>query len=154
MGLLASGKSTRYLFCLFLCLYRSRLFHHSPFSNDGLSFLHIFCLCLHCLGYTNATSFLITLAVSHLLTISLLGMFALVKALSTILSLVFLIDRLGRRKLLLVSSIGTALALWYIGAFVEAANIDLSKPQGKSVAGWVAIVCVYIYAVSSFFFLF
>ena len=75
-------------------------------------------------------------------------MFALVKSLSTILSLVFLIDRLGRRKLLLASSIGTALSLWYIGAFVEVAKIDMNVPQGKSVGGWVAIVCVYIYAVS------
>jgi hypothetical protein len=56
---------------------------------------------------------------------------------------------LGRRKLLLTSSVGTSLALWYIGAFVTAKHIDLSKPQEKSVAGWIAIVCVYVYAVRS-----
>lgn len=75
-------------------------------------------------------------------------MFSVVKAIATILSLVFFIDRLGRRKLLLTSSVGTALALWYIGAFVTAKNIDLTRPQERSVAGWVAIVCVYVYAVS------
>ncbi|KAH8796158.1 general substrate transporter [Hyaloscypha sp. PMI_1271] len=74
------------------------------------------------------------------------GMFAAVKTIATILSLSFFIDRLGRRKLLLTSSVGTSLALWYIGAFVTAKHIDLSKPQEKSVAGWIAIVCVYIYA--------
>src|SRR4051812_17025134 len=74
-------------------------------------------------------------------------MYALVKTLATILSLQFFIDRTGRRKLLLISSLGTALALWYIGSFVTAANIDLTKPQRKTIAGWVAIVCVYIYAV-------
>ena len=74
-------------------------------------------------------------------------MFAVVKSIATILSLTILIDRLGRRKLLLTSSIGTALTLWYIGAFVEVAKIDLSKPQSKSAGGWVAIVCVYLYAV-------
>jgi hypothetical protein len=84
-----------------------------------------------------------------LLTNLKIGMFAVVKAIATILSLVFFIDRAGRRKLLLTSSVGTSLALWYIGAFVTAANIDLSKPQGKSAAGWVAIVCVYVYAVST-----
>ena len=76
-------------------------------------------------------------------------MFAVVKSISTILSLVFFIDRAGRRKLLIISSIGTSLALWYIGGFVTAAHVDIAKPQGKSIAGWIAIVCVYIYAVSS-----
>lgn len=76
------------------------------------------------------------------------GMYAAVKTIATIISLVFFIDRLGRRKLLITSSIGTCLPLWYIGAFVTAQNIDLKVEQEKSVAGWVAIVCVYVYAVS------
>ena len=76
------------------------------------------------------------------------GMYAAVKTIATIISLVFFIDRLGRRKLLITSSIGTCLPLWYIGAFITAQNIDLRVEQEKSVAGWVAIVCVYVYAVS------
>jgi hypothetical protein len=75
-------------------------------------------------------------------------MYAAVKAIATILSLALFIDRAGRRKLLLISSAGTSLALWYIGGFVTARHVDLARPQEKSVAGWVAIVCVYIYAVS------
>lgn len=78
------------------------------------------------------------------------GMFAIVKAIATVLSLVFLIDRLGRRRLLMISAIGAALSLWYLGGFVEAKKIDIKQPQEKSVAGWVAIVCVYTYAVSRF----
>ena len=74
-------------------------------------------------------------------------MYALVKTIATILALVFFIDRAGRRKLLIASSIGTSLALWYIGGFVTAKHIDITRTQEKSVAGWVAIVCVYIYAV-------
>jgi hypothetical protein len=77
-------------------------------------------------------------------------MYAVVKSVATILSLVFFIDRAGRRKLLLTSSVGTSLALWYIGAFVTARHVDLTRPQEKSVAGWVAIVCVYIFAVRPF----
>jgi hypothetical protein len=80
-----------------------------------------------------------------------IGMYALVKTIATILSLLLLIDRLGRRKLLLASSIGTSLALWYIGAFVFAKHIDLEVQQPKSVAGWFAIVAVYVYAVSLLF---
>ena len=75
-------------------------------------------------------------------------MYAVVKAVATILSLVIFIDRAGRRKLLLTSSIGASLALWYIGGFVTASHVDLTKPQPKTVGGWIAIVCVYIYAVS------
>lgn len=75
-------------------------------------------------------------------------MYALVKSVATIFSLVFFIDRAGRRKLLLTSSVGASLPLWYIGAFVTAAHIDLSQVQQKSAGGWIAIVCVYIYAVS------
>jgi len=74
-------------------------------------------------------------------------MYAVVKTIATILSLSFFIDRAGRRKLLITSSIGTSLALWYIGAFVTVAHVDLTRPQSKSVAGWIAIVCVYVYAV-------
>lgn len=74
-------------------------------------------------------------------------MFAVVKAIATILSLVFLVDRLGRRKLLMISALGGALSLWYIGGFVEAKKINIKVPQEKSAAGWVAIVCVYTYAV-------
>ncbi|KAH7397621.1 general substrate transporter [Cadophora sp. MPI-SDFR-AT-0126] len=76
------------------------------------------------------------------------GMYAAVKTIATIISLVFFIDRLGRRKLLITSSIGTCLPLWYIGAFVTAKHIDLKIEQEKSVAGWVAIICVYVYAAS------
>lgn len=75
-------------------------------------------------------------------------MYAAVKSLTTILSLQLLVDRLGRRKLLIASSIGTSLSLWYIGAFITAKHIDLTQPQAKSIAGWIAIICVYIYGVS------
>ncbi|KAG4435614.1 hypothetical protein IFR05_008889 [Cadophora sp. M221] len=67
------------------------------------------------------------------------GMYAAVKTIATIVSLVFFIDRLGRRKLLITSSIGTCLSLWYIGAFITAKHVDLKVEQEKSVAGWVAI---------------
>ncbi|TVY56075.1 putative quinate permease, partial [Lachnellula suecica] len=73
------------------------------------------------------------------------GMYAAVKTVATTLSLVFFIDRTGRRKLLLTSSVGTSAALWYIGAFVTAGHVDLTKHQVRSGAGWVAIVCVYVY---------
>lgn len=74
-------------------------------------------------------------------------MFAVVKSVTTILSLLIFVDRAGRKKLLMVSAVGGSLSMWYIGAFVTAAHVDLTKHQAKSAAGWVAIVCIYTYAV-------
>jgi MFS family permease len=74
-------------------------------------------------------------------------MYAVVKTIATMISLILLIDRTGRRKLLMISAFGASAALWYIGGFVTATHIDLNQVQSRSNAGWVAIVCIYIYAV-------
>ena len=78
-------------------------------------------------------------------------MYAAVKLCVTLLSLLVFIDRSGRRKLLLASSVGCTSALWYIGAFVTAEHINITttaSPTKRSAASWIAIVCVYIYGVS------
>ncbi|KAH8600733.1 general substrate transporter [Bisporella sp. PMI_857] len=74
------------------------------------------------------------------------GMYALVKSLVAIFSLTLFVDRLGRKKLLLGSSIGITLSMWYIGAFITATNLDPSVSHARSAWGWVAIICVYIFA--------
>jgi len=79
-------------------------------------------------------------------------MYAAVKTIVTLCSLILFIDRSGRRKLLLYSSAGMIISMWYLGAFVTAAHIDLastvSSGPKRSAGGWVAIVAVYVYAVS------
>lgn len=76
------------------------------------------------------------------------GIYAIVKSVATLLSLSFFIDRTGRRKLLIIGATGASLAMWYIGAYIVAAKVDPNNPHDKSTAAWVAIICVYIYAVS------
>ncbi|KAL3426690.1 MFS quinate transporter [Phlyctema vagabunda] len=86
------------------------------------------------------------------------GMYAVAKTLATLTSLIFFIDRAGRRKLLITSAIGASVSLWYIGGYATAANITLTsstssgQEQGDTssipAAGWVAIVALYIYAAS------
>ncbi|KAI5777574.1 general substrate transporter [Geopyxis carbonaria] len=82
------------------------------------------------------------------------GIWAIVKALATIGSLVFFIDSLGRRKLLLISAMGQAVVMLYIGGYVQTSSpppaaIALNgggSTSPQSPAGWVAVIAVYFYA--------
>lgn len=76
------------------------------------------------------------------------GIYAIVKAIATVLSLVFFVDRTGRRNLLMIGAAGGSIAMWYIGGYIIAAKTDPDHPQARSAAAWVAIVMVYIYSVS------
>ncbi|KAF8428217.1 hypothetical protein EV426DRAFT_332833 [Tirmania nivea] len=47
----------------------------------------------------------------------------------------------------MIGAWGGSIAMWYIGGYITASNIEPNQPGSKSAAGWVAIVCVYLYAV-------
>jgi MFS family permease len=74
------------------------------------------------------------------------GVYGIVKMVTTIIALVWILDRFGRRKLLIVGGTGAALAMFYIGAYVAVA-----KPTAENVnpdaGGYVAIVMIYIFVV-------
>jgi len=58
---------------------------------------------------------------------------------------VWILDRFGRRKLLIIGGTGAACAMFYIAAFVA-----IAKPTGEaapSAGGYVAIVMIYIFVV-------
>lgn len=75
------------------------------------------------------------------------GIYAIVKTVVTLTALAFFIDRTGRRKLLMIGAFGGSMAMWYLGGYITAVKLDPAQPGSKSAAGWVAIVCVYLYAV-------
>ncbi|KAF3761600.1 hypothetical protein M406DRAFT_64791 [Cryphonectria parasitica EP155] len=82
-------------------------------------------------------------------TVSLLtGIFGVVKAIMTILWLLFLVDQLGRRKLLLIGAITGSICMWIIGAYicvVEPAEHPSDHLNGGGIAAifffylWTAI---------------
>ncbi|TGO16914.1 hypothetical protein BTUL_0022g00150 [Botrytis tulipae] len=50
------------------------------------------------------------------------GLFGVVKTVGTIIYLLFLIDQLGRRKLLMIGSIGGALCMYYVAGYIAIAK--------------------------------
>lgn len=91
------------------------------------------------------------------------GIWALIKTSATLISMLFLIDRVGRRPLLLAGAIGVVITMFYIGGFISASGLSLSKPLpassstaagdtgngiSRSPAAWIAIIAIYIYAIS------
>ncbi|KAG0646414.1 Quinate transporter [Hyphodiscus hymeniophilus] len=50
------------------------------------------------------------------------GLFGVVKTCGTIIYLLFLIDQVGRRRLLMIGSVGGSLCMWYVGAYIKIAQ--------------------------------
>lgn len=72
------------------------------------------------------------------------GVYGIVNTLST-LPAVFLIDKVGRRPLLMCGALGTCISLVIVGAIIGAYGNDL---PAHPAAGWVGIAFIYIYDVN------
>ncbi|KAG4443336.1 hypothetical protein IFR05_001205 [Cadophora sp. M221] len=72
------------------------------------------------------------------------GVYGIVNCLSTI-PAVLLIDRLGRRPLLMCGAAGTCISLVIVGGIIGAYGDSLSS---NKVAGWVGVAFIYIYDVN------
>ncbi|KAF8674908.1 Permeases of the major facilitator superfamily [Rhizoctonia solani] len=74
------------------------------------------------------------------------GIYGVVKMVATLIALVWLVDRVGRRKPLIAGAVVGALAMYYIAGFVAVAkpsNVGSPSPAGK-----FAAACIYIFAVA------
>lgn len=72
------------------------------------------------------------------------GVYGIVNTLST-LPAVFLIDKVGRRPLLMCGALGTFVSLVIVGAIIGAYGSDLPSHQS---AAWTGIAFIYIYDVN------
>ncbi|CAH0028134.1 unnamed protein product [Clonostachys rhizophaga] len=76
------------------------------------------------------------------------GIFGIVKAGATAVFMVWGIDRLGRRKALLIGSVGAMVALYYLGAYTKLSHSFSATPkESKDAGAYVAIVMIYTFAV-------
>ena len=70
------------------------------------------------------------------------GIFGVIKALVTIIWLFFLIDRLGRRNLLMYGAFGGALCLYYVGAYIKIAQ-PAEHPTTKLSSGGISAMAFF-----------
>ncbi|KAM3548254.1 hypothetical protein MY1884_009257 [Beauveria asiatica] len=76
------------------------------------------------------------------------GIFGVVKTVLTVIWLLFLIDHLGRRTLLMVGSIGGSLCMWFIGGYIKISGTTAtSASDGGSLSsgGIAAIFSFYLW---------
>jgi hypothetical protein len=67
------------------------------------------------------------------------GLFGVVKTVLTIFWLLWMIDHLGRRKLLMIGAAGGSFCMWFIGAYLKL-DKPSSKPDAKLSSGGIAAV--------------
>ncbi|ORY10431.1 general substrate transporter [Clohesyomyces aquaticus] len=68
------------------------------------------------------------------------GIFGVVKTAVTIVWLLYLIDRLGRRNLLMFGAAGGSVCMWFIGAYIKLSNPSAKQKGGKLSSGGIAAV--------------
>lgn len=75
------------------------------------------------------------------------GIFGVIKAVMTIIWLLFLVDQLGRRKLLLGGAITGSISMWAIGAYICVVRPDLHPTKTLNGGGIAAIFFFYLWTV-------
>lgn len=73
------------------------------------------------------------------------GIFGVVKAIMTFVWLLFLVDQLGRRKLLLIGGVTGSICMWVIGAYVYVVEPTKNPQDHLSGSGIAAIVFFYLW---------
>ncbi|KAF2803845.1 quinate permease [Mytilinidion resinicola] len=68
------------------------------------------------------------------------GIFGVVKTVLTFIWLLFLIDKLGRRKLLMIGATGGSLCMWFIGAYIKLSNPAANTTNTKLSSGGIAAI--------------
>jgi MFS family permease len=79
------------------------------------------------------------------------GLFGVVKTALTFVWLFFLIDRLGRRRLLMIGAIGGSLCMWYIGAYINIAGTQSSNNPNAKLTGAGISAIFFFYLWTSFY---
>lgn len=75
------------------------------------------------------------------------GIYGVVRFVCTLIAMVLVVDRLGRRTMILFGSVSMGLCMWYIGAYLSIAHPEQHTGTGdRPSSAYSAIVFIYIYA--------
>lgn len=111
-----------------------------PFSSKPA--LPISCLQVFKKTYMHFRSIGITGTNTSLLTT---GIFGVIKTIITLFWLFFLIDRLGRRALLMYGGVAGSICMWYIGGYIAVAQPAKNPTATLSSGGTSAMVFFYLW---------
>ncbi|KAJ5158684.1 Major facilitator superfamily domain general substrate transporter [Penicillium coprophilum] len=75
------------------------------------------------------------------------GIFGVVKTVVTFIWLLWLIDHVGRRNLLLIGAAGGSVCLWVVGAYIKVAKPENNKSDTLSGGGIAAMFFFYLWTV-------
>lgn len=78
------------------------------------------------------------------------GMFGIIKALATMVTMIWAVDSVGRRPLLLIGSAGALMAMFYLGAYSKISgsfDITADTARDPDAAGYVAIVMIFVFSI-------
>ncbi|EMR71809.1 putative quinate permease protein [Eutypa lata UCREL1] len=75
------------------------------------------------------------------------GIYGVIKTVITFIWLLYLIDRMGRRNLLLIGALGGSICMWYIGAYIAIADPENNPSDHLSGAGIAAVFFFYLWTV-------
>ncbi|OGE56334.1 hypothetical protein PENARI_c003G03886 [Penicillium arizonense] len=75
------------------------------------------------------------------------GIFGVVKTVVTFIWLLWLIDRVGRRNLLLIGAAGGSVCLWIVGAYIKIAKPEKNTSDSLSGGGIAAMFFFYLWTV-------
>ncbi|KAL2221126.1 general substrate transporter [Thermoascus aurantiacus ATCC 26904] len=75
------------------------------------------------------------------------GLFGVVKTVITFVWLLYLIDHVGRRMLLLIGAAGGSICLWIVGAYIKIAKPEQNPSDKMSGAGIAAMFFFYLWTV-------
>lgn len=76
------------------------------------------------------------------------GLFGVVKTVFTFVYLLFLVETIGRRRLLMIGALGGGLCLWYVGAYIAIAKPSTNINAKLTPAGTSAVFFFYLWTVS------
>ncbi|KAG7284070.1 hypothetical protein NEMBOFW57_010431 [Staphylotrichum longicolle] len=73
------------------------------------------------------------------------GLFGVVKTVLTIIWILWLVDHIGRRRMLFIGAAGGSLCMWFIGAYIKIADPSTNKSGSMSSGGIAAIFFFYLW---------